>query len=169
MKKVLIMILGITLFAGSAMAEGEVSSKNYTIKPVVNVATFEDADTTTGVGIAGSVEDLVLVNTKVAGGVNFYDLGTADLYRFPVTVGYDFDINDTVTVTPNVGIVTDVVDADKADAEYSVGFTGGVDTAFKVNDSLDITVGVAYVANTVEDANANLDGFTFTGGAAYRF
>lgn len=171
MKKTLLTILGLTLFIGSAMAEGDVTEyKNYTIKPVVNVATFEDADTTAGVGVAGSVEDLLLVNTKVGAGVNFYDLGTTDLYRVPVTVGYDFDVTEDITVTPNVGIVYDILDADLADAESSVGFTGGADFAYAVNENFDVTAGVAYVANTVEDAGgANLDGFTFTGGAAYRF
>lgn len=165
MKKVLIMILGLAMFSGSAMA-AEVA-KQFEISPVINVATFKDVDTTTGVGVKASIKDVILVNTAVTGGVNFYDLGSADLYRFPITVGYDYAVNETLTVTPKVGAVIDLIDTDNADAKSEVGFTAGADASFKVSENGALVAGVDYVKNSVE--GVNLDGYTFTGGFKYSF
>lgn len=168
MKKALITFLGLVLFSGSAMAAGIAGSKGlvYGINPEVSVATFEDADTTTGVGVNGFVENLLVDETVTSVGVNFYDLGTTDLYRFPVTVGYNFDVAG-LTVTPNVGFVVDTLDTDKNDVESSFGFTTGADVTFKITENLDASAGVAYVAN--ETDGTNLDGFTFSGGLIYNW
>lgn len=169
MKKLFsLMFVAGLLFTSVAFAE-EVATKEvaFAINPVVNVATFEDADTTTGVGLEGSVSNLLVDNTVVATGLGIYDLGTADLYRFPVTVGYAIQANETVTITPKAGLVIDSLDADNADTNTEVGFIVGSSVAFKVTETLNLTTGVAYVVSDVEEVE--LDGFTFTGGLNYRF
>ncbi len=169
MKKFLSLIAGLTVSAGVAFAAETVASKaiSYSIAPVVNVATFTEADTTTGVGLKVTVENVLVDNSVIAVGGNFYDLGTADLYRFPITVGYNLKVNEVVTVTPNVGLDVNVLDVDNADANASVGFTTGANVAFKVTENLNINTSVAYSVDTVD--NVELNGFTFTGSVGYRF
>lgn len=163
MKKYFLMLLAVFMLAGSAMAK----ELEYTINPVVNIATFQDADTTTGVGLGGAVKNVVVDGVGLGAEVSYFDLGKADLYRVPVTVGYDFNVKDNVTVTPKLGLLVDTLDKDGADTTTDVGFTLGSDVAFKVTENLDIKTGVAYNFNEVDDVN--LDGFTFTGGVAYQF
>lgn len=166
--KLMSLILGVLMLTMPVMA----MAADFSVSPVISVATFEDADTTTGVGLKAEASNLgyVIPSEVVLGsGVNFYDLGTSDLYRVPATVGYNFAVKDNLTITPNIGLVVDILDIDANDAESSVGFTTGANVALKATENLSLVVGVAYVANTVEDANLNLDGYTFSGGASYKF
>lgn len=181
MKKLITMVLGIAMLCGSAMAdEAAVSNSNedtqevaqsntvkYAISPVVNYATFDDLDSETGFGVKGSAENVFAENIVLSTGVSLYNLNNSDLYRIPVTVGYNVKLNELVTVTPKVGADVNILDKDNDDTVNSVGFTGGADLSVKISENNKLFAGVSYSADTIN--GTNLDGFTYTGGVAIGF
>ncbi len=161
MKKSIAMFLALLFVSVSAMAA------NLKVQPVVNVATFDGADTTTGVGLKASASNVLVDNVVIGTGVNFYDLGSADLYRVPVTVGYAYKVNDSLTVTPNVGAEINVVDDNIVNDKASLGFTAGLDVAFKVTENVNLVAGYSRSQDSIN--GTNLDGNTFSGGLTYSF
>ena len=71
--KLMSLLLGVLMLTMPGMA----MAADFSVAPVVNVATFDQAPTTTGVGVEGTVSNVgSVISSEVvfAGGVNFYYL-----------------------------------------------------------------------------------------------
>lgn len=172
MKKLMSLVVGGLFVASMAFAN------HISINPSVGFNSYDELESSASVGVGVQFSQLGVkyVPSEVEVGVGFnyanpqsYLGKDLDVFSFPLTLGYKYQVTPEVTITPFVGI--DFIVSNDDEFDTTIGTLIGAKAAYDVNEKWSVELSGGYeVANLqVGEDKLSANGFRGQVAGVYKF